>query len=129
METGSLSPLSLTPPAASPRADTLAASGAMRTELKPDAVVTQVGDAGSVRFAPSPGAQARALVDAAFRERVDRDLSIDPDSRAVIFQATDTRTGEVVRQIPDEALLRLRAYARDLREGAADAESRAGKVA
>jgi uncharacterized FlaG/YvyC family protein len=33
-----------------------------------------------------------------------------------VFQKIDERTGAVVRQLPEEAVLKLRAYARELRE-------------
>ncbi len=41
---------------------------------------------------------------------VTRQNVIDPDSESLIYVATNTETGEVVRQIPSETLLRLRAY-------------------
>jgi uncharacterized FlaG/YvyC family protein len=55
------------------------------------------------------------------------DIIIDPQSREVIFRVIDVRSRQVVRQVPDAALLRLRAYARALadRSSAAAAEHRA----
>jgi uncharacterized FlaG/YvyC family protein len=44
---------------------------------------------------------------------------LDPHSREVIFRVRDERSGRVVRQVPDEALLRLRAYQRAIAEGEA----------
>ncbi|WP_420414467.1 flagellar protein FlaG [Roseibium sp.] len=41
---------------------------------------------------------------------ITRQNVIDPESESLIYVATDTETGEVVRQIPSETLLRLRAY-------------------
>ncbi|MEP3667129.1 MAG: flagellar protein FlaG, partial [Roseibium sp.] len=37
---------------------------------------------------------------------------IDPDSESLVYVATNTETGQVVRQIPSETLLRMRAYAK-----------------
>jgi len=45
------------------------------------------------------------------------DIIIDPQSREVIFRVIDVRSRQVVRQVPDEALLRLRAYARAIADG------------
>ena len=45
-----------------------------------------------------------------------RNITIDPKTREVLFQSIDRRTGEVVRQVPEEALLKLRAYAREMRD-------------
>ncbi|MEP4767410.1 MAG: flagellar protein FlaG [Roseibium sp.] len=42
---------------------------------------------------------------------VERRNIVDPESDSLVFVATNTETGEVVRQIPSETLLRLRAYA------------------
>jgi hypothetical protein len=47
---------------------------------------------------------------------IDRKLTIDPATQQVIYQAVDKLSGEVVRQVPDEALMRLRVYARALRQ-------------
>ncbi len=35
---------------------------------------------------------------------------IDRDTRAVVYQVVDTRTSQVVKQFPEEAVLRRRAY-------------------
>ena len=35
---------------------------------------------------------------------------IDRDARAVVYQVIDTRTSQVVKQFPEEAVLRRRAY-------------------
>ncbi|GAB4525644.1 MAG: hypothetical protein Tsb0019_27740 [Roseibium sp.] len=43
---------------------------------------------------------------------VERRNLIDPDSESMVYIATNTETGHVVRQIPSETLLRLRAYAK-----------------
>lgn len=37
----------------------------------------------------------------------------DRDSAALVFRVTDPKTGDVVMQIPDEVVLRARAYARE----------------
>lgn len=46
-----------------------------------------------------------------------RDVIIDAQSREVIYRVLDARSRQVVRQVPDEALLRMRAYTRALAQG------------
>ncbi|WP_029063082.1 flagellar protein FlaG [Labrenzia sp. DG1229] len=43
--------------------------------------------------------------------QVERRNVVDPDSESLVFVATNTDTGQVLRQIPSETLLRLRVYA------------------
>jgi flagellar protein FlaG len=120
MDTGSIArPSPISALNAPERVDTLAAAGAVKTDLAPEAAVQQVHEIGAVRFEPSEGAEARAKLDAAMREVIDRRIEIEPTTREVVYQTIDRETGEVVRQIPDEALMRLRAYSREMREKAA----------
>jgi hypothetical protein len=39
---------------------------------------------------------------------------VDPATHEVIYRTVDERSRQVVRQVPDQALLRMRAYARSL---------------
>ena len=41
---------------------------------------------------------------------VSNQVVIDRDARAVVYQVIDTRTSQVVKQFPEEAVLRRRAY-------------------
>lgn len=104
------------PVPAPPRPDAVAAAGAVKTELPREASVQAAPEAPAVRFEGRDDAEARARVAQALREVIDRNTEIDPKTREVVFQQVDRATGEVVRQVPDEALLRLRAYAREMRE-------------
>jgi uncharacterized FlaG/YvyC family protein len=106
------------------RTDSLVAQGATRTDLAPEKAVQQVTSADAVRFQPSEAANVRAAIDAALRETIDRRITIDPKTREVVYQAVNKETGEIVRQVPDEALMRLRAYAREMREKAEAADVR-----
>ena len=117
METGTISkPVVAVAPVAPARTDLLVAAGAVKTELAPEAAVQQAGDAPAVRFAASGGADFHAALDSAMREAVERNITVDPKTRELVFQTISKETGEVVRQVPDEALLRLRAYVRDMIE-------------
>jgi hypothetical protein len=42
---------------------------------------------------------------------------LDAATKGLIFRVIDTRSRLVVRQVPDEAMLRMRAYARTLADG------------
>jgi hypothetical protein len=106
------------------RADSLVAAGAVRTELRPEAAVQQVRPAEPARFDPTNETASRAALDQAVRETISRRIVLEPKTRQVIYQSVDEETGAVVRQIPDEALLRLRAYAREMREKEASSEGR-----
>ncbi len=125
MESGSITRPALVAATNAPqRADTLAAAGATKTDLSPEVAVQQVDAIEAVRFEPSDGASARAALDKALRETIDRRITIDPKTREVIYQTVNEDTGEVVRQIPDEAMMRLRAYAREMREKSEASEVR-----
>jgi uncharacterized FlaG/YvyC family protein len=63
---------------------------------------------------PSQGSLSRQL---SSRDNLSRGYVIDPQTREVIFRVIDTRTRQVVRQVPDQALLRMHAYARALAHG------------
>ena len=43
--------------------------------------------------------------------QVERQNVLDPESNSLVYVATNTDTGQVLRQIPSETLLRLRVYA------------------
>jgi flagellar protein FlaG len=105
---------------ASQRTDAAIPAGAVKTDLAPGATVQQIREAQAVRFDPTDGVQARATLDEVLRDFIKRKVTIDPKTREVVYQSIDQRTGEVVRQVPDEALMRLRAYARALREQSRD---------
>jgi flagellar protein FlaG len=61
------------------------------------------------------------------REVIERRLEVDPKTRAIVLRKTDRDTGEVVEQLPDETMLKLRALSRELiereRESAAAAQT------
>jgi hypothetical protein len=75
------------------------------TELSPPGSVTAAADA-----FPSQN-------DMSSSDRYQHTVILDPPTRDLIFRIIDVRSGQVVRQVPDEALLRIRAYARALVDG------------
>src|SRR5215510_14758911 len=50
-------------------------------------------------------------------ESVTRDVTLDPQTREVVYKGIDTRFRHVVRQVPSEALLRMRAYTHAIARG------------
>lgn len=117
METGNITkPVAPAAAAVPARVEHLAAAGAVKTQLAPEATVQQASEAPPVRYAPNEGADFTASLDSAMREVVERNITVDPKTRELVFQTISKETGEVVRQVPDEAMLRLRAYVREMRE-------------
>ncbi len=55
--------------------------------------------------------------DAASSDNYQHTVLLDPATQDLIFRVIDVRSRQVVRQVPDEALLRMRAYSRALAQG------------
>lgn len=94
-----------------------AAREAVATQLPASQTITAADASARVRNDPSgptPGLSHQTL--------------FDRDAAAMVYQLVDSRSGAVVRQFPDEAMLRRRAYLRavdmlrneELREPVAD---------
>ena len=81
-----------------------AAHHAVATELSASQSVVasdagaRASDSGAVRVSISTAAS------------VSNQVVIDRDARAVVYQVVDNRTSQVVKQFPEEAALRRRAY-------------------
>ncbi len=88
-------------------------------------VVQHVSEAAQHAVATQlPASQSVSAADAGTRANIDSDavrvsisnasvsnqVVIDRDARAVVYQVIDTRTSQVVKQFPEEAVLRRRAY-------------------
>ena len=54
-----------------------------------------------------------------------RDVVLDPQTREVIYKVIDNRSRQVVRQVPEEALLRMRAYTRAIARGESPSRAQA----
>ncbi|MDI1265694.1 MAG: hypothetical protein PS018_20805 [bacterium] len=81
-----------------------AAQHAVATELPASQSVSPV-DAGS--RAGTDSAAVRISISSA---SVSNQVVIDRDARAVVYQVVDNKTSQVVKQFPEEAVLRRRAY-------------------
>lgn len=88
---------------AAPTPDRVAAQTAVRAELPAHQTVTAVDSSAPKQRIPE--ATARVL-----SPRV----VIDSEAATVVYQEVDERTNTVVRQFPEQALLRRRAYLRAL---------------
>lgn len=120
------------------RADVTAQAGSVAVDLPPEKTVQSApaGSAVNVEVrAETRDAQNRADGERRARandqnnraatrtadDTVERKLIIDPQTRAIVLQKKDLQTGETISQLPDETLLKLRAYARELGERAREA--------
>jgi hypothetical protein len=79
---------------------------AVATDLDPSQTVTAAAAASNIRHDPLSTQDAQSRV-----------TLIDPATRDVILRVIDSRTHQVIRQVPEQALLRMRAYARALQRG------------
>jgi uncharacterized FlaG/YvyC family protein len=79
-----------------------------RTELPASETVVASAETADVRLDLSNIAQRSA--EASRQAEVSRKLELDDDSKELVYRVSNERTGQVLQQIPDEALLRLRAY-------------------
>jgi uncharacterized FlaG/YvyC family protein len=82
------------------------------SEAAQHAVATELPASQSVSAVDS---SARASTDSAVRvsisnAAVSNQVVIDRDARAVVYQVVDVKTSQVVKQFPEEAVLRRRAY-------------------
>ena len=83
-----------------------AAQHAVATELPAS---QSVSAAGSGARASTDSAAVRVSISNASAS-VSNQVVIDRDTRAIVYQVIDTRTSQIVKQFPEEAVLRRRAY-------------------
>ena len=89
-----------------------AAKQAVKTELPASSTVTAADAAVAVRYDSNVVSRSRS-----------NQVTIDREAAAIVYQVVDDRTSEVIKQFPEEAVLRRRAYFRTL-ELAKDAPTR-----
>jgi hypothetical protein len=85
-----------------PIPDRATAESAVRTELPPRQTVTPTA---AVDAKQAPALAARAVT---------QQVVIDSAAAAIVYQDVDQRTSQVVKQYPEQATLRRRAYLREL---------------
>lgn len=84
---------------------------AAKTELPP---ANTVNPSANVETGGTAAQDNRAAHSSTPSAQVERRNVRDPESESLIFIATNSDTGEVVRQVPSETLRRLRAYAKTM---------------
>lgn len=82
---------------------TSAAVDAVATQLPPSQTVTAADVNARIRNQPQ-----------ASNDTVSHQVIVDRDAASMVYQVVDNRTSLVVKQFPDEAMLRRRAYFRTL---------------
>jgi|HubBroStandDraft_4_1064222.scaffolds.fasta_scaffold369577_2 flagellar protein FlaG len=89
-----------------------ATAGTAATDLPTSQTVTPAADTTPTQnnTQPPPTEVGLAAYDV-------RSVTIDPQTREVIYRVLDSRTNQVVTQIPDQTLLRNRAYSQAIADG------------
>lgn len=127
---------------AAARTDALATRGSIPVDLPPEQTVQSANAGEAVRLdlkARSEQAardaatrqqndadkQARRQREQSMRDVIERRMVVDPQTRTVVYQKKNRATGETISQLPDETMLKLRLYSRELADRArqADAEN------
>ena len=82
------------------------------SEAAHNAVATELPAPQSVAAsdASARSSDSRAVHVSISNPSVSNQVVIDRDARAVVYQVVDNRTSQVVKQFPEEAVLRRRAY-------------------
>ena len=86
-----------------------AAQNAVATELPPSQSVS-AADASARASTDSAAVRISISSPSISSPSVSNQVVIDRDARAVVYQVIDLKTSQVVKQFPEEAVLRRRAY-------------------
>ncbi len=109
------------------------AAAAIRTAPPPPAPAAVRADGAGVRpettLAPAAAARAAGRAGNPTHDAWEKQVEIDPKTRDVIFRLVDTETGDLVSQMPAEAILNMRAYVRDTDSDGAEADHKVQKIA
>ena len=116
------------PTQVAPRHDVNATAGTAAVGLKPEETVpaTPAGDAVQVNLSNDADAAAKRM--AALRDVIDRRVETDPRTREVIYKLVREGNGQVLLQLPDEQVLRLREYLAKATENRQHAQERASET-
>lgn len=121
------------------RADVVATQGSVGVELPPEktvqsaqageAVLVEIrartreenGQAAAERRIGTDRQQEQARADQVRNDTLERRLIIEPRTRDIVLETKDPETGETISQLPDETILKLRIYSRELTDRARQA--------
>lgn len=100
------------------RQDMPSQAGAVRTNLASTQSVQQATAIVErpVSFDMREDARSPASRVAAMQSFIERSNDYDVKARELVTRSINSRTGEIVRQFPDDLTLKLRAFARDINE-------------
>ena len=85
-----------------------AAKQAVKTELPPTSTVSAADAGVAVRYDSNVVSRSMS------NQILSNQVTIDRDAASIVYQVIDNRTAQVVKQFPEEAVLRRRAYFRSL---------------
>lgn len=123
-----------------PRSDVIATRDSVSVDLPPektvqsaqagDAVLLEIrartreenGQAAAERRIGTDRQQEQIRSEQVRDDTLERRLTIEPRSRSIVLEKKDPDTGETVSQLPDETLLKLRIYSRELIDRARQAD-------
>jgi uncharacterized FlaG/YvyC family protein len=117
MDTGSVKPAGMI---INPMSQRNASSG-VPSQLPPERAVQSTESTRDASLKGEKRASDRALAEAV--RSVKRSYSVDQDTGAFVFQATQEPTGDVLVQYPSQEILKLRAYLRETLTSEGDAPS------
>lgn len=117
MDTGSVKPAGMI---INPMPQRNASSG-VPSQLPPERAVQSTEATRDTSLKGDQRASDRALADAV--RSVKRSYTVDQDTGAFVFQATQEPTGDVLVQYPSQEILKLRAYLRETLTSEGDAPS------
>jgi uncharacterized FlaG/YvyC family protein len=100
------------------RQDVAQSAGAVRTDLVPTKSVQQATaiPEEAVRYDMRDPARDTAQRLAALRSFIERNYEFDVSTREIVYRAVDTRTGQIVRQFPDDISLKLRGFVKEIND-------------
>ncbi|MHB2168824.1 flagellar protein FlaG [Alsobacter sp. R-9] len=104
------------------RPDTPAVRAGVSTEVASEAAVTAVEDSSPTRVDISRTARTLQAMEAPQGQPLRRETTRDEETSSLVYRVTNEKTGQVVQQIPDETLLRLRAAIAEQQQRRAEAE-------
>jgi len=85
-----------------------AAKQAVKTELPPTSTVSAADAGVAVRY------DSNVVSRSISNQILSNQVTIDRDAASIVYQVIDNRTSQVIKQFPEEAVLRRRAYFRSL---------------
>jgi uncharacterized FlaG/YvyC family protein len=118
MDTASIRPAHGAVPLQAVRPEAPQQRGSVQTELAPSQSVGSAWESSPVRYDASQNAIAMSRLAELVARPAEHRFERDRKSDVLVFKRIDPASGEILMQLPEQSLLDLRAYLRDL-EGAA----------